>query len=89
MSNRLCWQIQEHGKPLLPLIEQLLPVNHNQGIDPSLRDQPRRNRCLAEGSRSTDDAFIMTGNIRDGFPWKGRSCPWNSTSIAVPANRSS
>jgi len=29
MSDRLGWQIQKHAKALLPLVEQLLPVDDN------------------------------------------------------------
>jgi hypothetical protein len=43
MPDRLGWQIQEHAKALLPLIEQLPPVNHDQSVDLAFRDKPRRN----------------------------------------------
>jgi hypothetical protein len=89
MADRLGSKIQEQPEALLPLIEQLLPVNHNQNVDLPLRSQPRRNGCLTEGGRRAEYALVMPGNVATASSWNGRSAPWNSASIAVPANRSS
>ena len=59
MPDRFGRQIQEHPKALLPLIEQLLPVNHDQSVDLALRDQPRCNGGLPERRRSAEDAFVV------------------------------
>src|SRR5437773_5769309 len=67
MSDRLCWQIQKHAKALLPLVEQLLSVNHNQSVNFALRDQPRRNGGLPECRRSAEDALVVRGDFRNGF----------------------
>src|ERR1035437_107885 len=56
----------EHPEALLPLIEQLLPVNHHQSVDLAFRDQPRRNGGFAERRRSAEDAFVVGGDLRDG-----------------------
>jgi hypothetical protein len=45
----------------------LLPVNHNQGVDLALGDQPGSNGCFSESSRSAEDAFIEGRNLGDGF----------------------
>ena len=67
MPDRFGRQIQEHPKALLPLIEQLLPVNHDQSVDLAFRDQPCRNGGLPERRRSAEDAFVVSGDLRDGF----------------------
>ena len=67
LPNRFRWQIQEHYQPLMPLIEQLLPVNHNQRIDLAIRDQPGRNGGLSESRWSAKDSFVMLGDLGNGF----------------------
>src|ERR1039457_7616251 len=67
MSDRFGWQIQEHPKALLPLIEQLLPVNDYQSVDLAFRDQPRRNGGLSERCRRAEDTFVVCGDLRDRF----------------------
>jgi hypothetical protein len=54
-------------KPLLPLIEQLLPVNDDQSVDLAFRDQPRRNGGFPERRGSAEDTFVVSGDLRDGF----------------------
>src|SRR5437867_1219426 len=84
MSDRLCWQIQKHAKALLPLIEQLLPVDHNQSIDLALCNQPCGDGCLPECRRSAQDAFVMTRDLSDGFLLK-----WPKLSLELGFNRRS
>ena len=67
MSDRFGWQIQEHPKALLPLIEQLLTVNDYQSVDLAFRDQPRRNGGLSERCRRAEDTFVVCGDLRDRF----------------------
>src|ERR1035437_1097340 len=67
MPDRFWRQIQEHPKALLPLIEQLLPVNHNQSVDLAFRDQPRRNGGFPERRRSAEDTLVVGRDLRDGF----------------------
>ena len=42
-------------------------MDHNQSVDFSFRDQPGRNGSFAERRRSTEDALIVSGNLRDRF----------------------
>jgi hypothetical protein len=51
----------------VPLIEQLLPVNHNQRVDLTLRDQPGCNGSLPESRRRAKDSFVMLGDLGNGF----------------------
>jgi hypothetical protein len=67
MSDRFGGQIQEHSKALLPLIEQMLPVDHHQTIDLAFRDQPRRNGRFPESRRSAEDTFVVGDDFRDSF----------------------
>src|SRR5204863_8744768 len=67
MPDRFGWQIQEHPKALLPLIEQLLPVNDDQSVDLAFRDQPCRNGRFPERRRSAEDTFVVGGDLRDCF----------------------
>jgi hypothetical protein len=89
MPDRFRRQIQEHPKTLLPLIKQLLPVNHDQSVDLAFRDQPRCNGGLPERGWSAEDTFVVSGDLRDGFLLEGPELTLDSTSIGVPANRSS
>src|SRR5260370_6853431 len=73
--DRFGRQIQEHPKPLQPLIEQLLPMDHNQSVDLAFRDQPRRNGSFTERRRSAEDAFVVSGDLRDGFLLKRSKLP--------------
>jgi transposase InsO family protein len=57
------------------LIQQLLPVNDNQGIDLTFRDQPSRNSGFPEGRRSAQDAFVVGSNSSDGFILEGPKFP--------------
>ena len=82
MPDRLGRKIQEHPQTLLPLIEQLLPVNHNQSVDLSLRNQPRPNGCLAKSSRSAENAFVMPGDVLDSFLLE-----WPKCSLELGFNR--
>jgi hypothetical protein len=68
MPDRLGRQIQEHPEALLPLIEQLLPVNDNQSADLAFRDQPRRNGGFAERRRSAEDVDFFQVNKMSGEP---------------------
>jgi hypothetical protein len=67
MSDRLGWQIQKHAEAFLPLVEQLLPVNDHQRVHFALRNQPCRNGGLPECRRSAQDAFVLAGDLRNGF----------------------
>ena len=67
MPDRLGRKIQEHPEALLPLIEQLLPVNHDQSVDLALGDKPRRNGGLPEGRRGAEDAFVVGSDLRHRF----------------------
>jgi hypothetical protein len=67
MPDRLGRQIQEHPEALLPLIEQLLPVNDNQSVDLAFRDQPCSNGGLPERRRSAEDPFVVGGDLGDSF----------------------
>ena len=40
-----------------PLVQELLPVHHNQCVDFPMGDQPCADGCLAECGRRTDDAM--------------------------------
>ncbi len=42
-------------------------MDHNQSVDFSFRDQPGRNGSFAERRRGTEDALIVSGNLRDRF----------------------
>src|SRR5438309_809852 len=42
-------------------------MNDNQSVDLAFRDQPCRNGGFAERRRSAEDAFIVSGDLRDGF----------------------
>src|SRR6476619_1963954 len=59
--------IKEHCQPFAPLIKQLLPVHHDEGIHFTLRDQPSRDRSLAKRSGGTDEPLVMRYNLEDGF----------------------
>src|SRR5215813_10687749 len=50
-----------------PLVEQLLPVNDHQRVNFALRNQPCCNGGLSECCRSAQDAFVLTGDLRNGF----------------------
>jgi hypothetical protein len=52
MPDRFGRQIQEHPETLLPLIEQLLPVNDDQSVDLPFRNEPRRDGGFPERRRS-------------------------------------
>jgi len=59
MPDRFGGQIQEHPKAVLPLIEQLLPVNDDQSVDLAFGDQPRRYGGFAERSGSAEDVAAV------------------------------
>ena len=67
LPDRFRRQIQEYCQSLVPLIEQLLPMNHNQGVDPALRDQPCGDSGLSERCRRTEGSFVMLDNLGNGF----------------------
>jgi hypothetical protein len=67
MPDRLRRQIEKHRQPLLPLIGQLLPVNHDQSVDLAFRDQPRCNSGFSERCRSAQDTFVVPDDLRDRF----------------------
>ena len=51
----------------MPLIEQLLPVDHDQSVDLAFRDNPSRNGGLPKGCRGAKDTFVVAGDLRDSF----------------------
>src|SRR5882724_5737799 len=59
MTDCLRRQIEEDSQTLTPLIEQLAAVHKNERIHPALRDQFRRDHCLAKGGRRTKNTIIM------------------------------
>jgi hypothetical protein len=89
MPDRPCRQIQEHSKAFLPLIEQLLPVNHNQSVDFTFRDQPRRDGGFPERRWSAEDAFVVSDDLRYGFLLERSKLTLEPASIVVPSYRSS
>jgi hypothetical protein len=46
-------------------------VNHDQSVDLAFRDQPRRDGGFPERRRSTEDTFVIGGDLRHGFLLEG------------------
>jgi hypothetical protein len=67
LPKRFRWQIQEHCQPLMPLIEQLLPVNQNQRIDLAIRDQPGGNGSLSESRWSAQKALVVLDDLENSL----------------------
>ena len=42
-------------------------MNHNQSVDLAFGDQPCRNGSFSECRGSAEDAFVVAGDLRDGF----------------------
>jgi hypothetical protein len=51
----------------VPLIEQLLPVNQDQRVDLTVRDQPGGNGSLPESRRCAQDSFVVLNDFGNGF----------------------
>lgn len=53
---------------MVDLIEQLLPVNLNQHIDPAFSDEPGCYGGFSESSRSREDTLVVIGDLPNGLP---------------------
>jgi len=51
----------------VPLIEQLLPVDQNQRVDLTLRDQPGGDGSLSKSRRRAEDSFVVLGDFGNGL----------------------
>ncbi len=67
-ADRSCGDVQERGKPVDPLIEQLPSMNEDESVHAALGNEPRGNDGLAEGSGSRQHSGVVPQHgVRGGL----------------------